>query len=151
MPALTAVFELLGLAPGMAQLVTQGKDDTVQQLQREVAVTIDKLVLARQSVREGLLLWGRSLLGDGESQQLAEQLDGAKTFVESLQAYTTPGKLKNFRPGETAVVAHKAGFEALATVDGLENLRKRLEPFASYLSTASAGLPGWRRLERESA
>ena len=140
-PALAAVFELLGLAPGMAQLVTQGKDDTVQQLQREVATAIDKLVLARQSVREGLFLWGRSLLGEGESEQLAERLDAAKTFLESLQAYTTPGKLKNFRHDETAVAAHKAGFDALAAVDALENLRKRLEPLASYLSTAVAGLP----------
>ena len=140
-PALTAVFELLGLAPGMAQLVTQGKDDTVQQLQREVATKIDKLVLARQSVREGLLLWGRSLLGEEESEQLAEQLEAAKTFLESLQAYTTPGKLKNFRHDETAVAAHKAGFDALTTIDALETLRKGLEPLASYLSTASAGLP----------
>lgn len=139
-PALAAVFELLGLAPGMAQLVTQGKDDTVQQLQREVATAIDKLVLARQSVREGLFLWGRSLLGEEESEQLAERLDAVKTFLESLQAYTTPGKLKNFRHDETAVAAHKAGFDALAAVDALENLRKRLEPLASYLSTAVAGL-----------
>ena len=28
LPALTALFELLGLAPGMAQLVTQGKDES---------------------------------------------------------------------------------------------------------------------------
>ena len=34
LPALKALFELLGLTPGMVQLVTQGKDEPVQELQK---------------------------------------------------------------------------------------------------------------------
>jgi hypothetical protein len=33
LPALKALFELFGLAPGLAQLITQGKDDSIQALQ----------------------------------------------------------------------------------------------------------------------
>ena len=34
LPALKALFELLGLTPGLAQLVTQGKEEPVQELQK---------------------------------------------------------------------------------------------------------------------
>jgi len=37
LPALKALFELLGLTPGMTQLVTQGKDEPIQELQRLLA------------------------------------------------------------------------------------------------------------------
>ena len=35
--ALRALFELLGLTPGLAQLVTQGKDEPVQELQKIIS------------------------------------------------------------------------------------------------------------------
>jgi hypothetical protein len=44
LPALKALFELLGLTPGMAQLVTQGKDEPVQELQKAVTAAVEKLV-----------------------------------------------------------------------------------------------------------
>ena len=37
LPALGALFNLLGLTPGMAQLVAQGKDEPVRELQKAVA------------------------------------------------------------------------------------------------------------------
>jgi len=46
--ALKALFELLDLTPGMAQLVTQGEDEPVQQLQKTIGLTVAKLVLAQQ-------------------------------------------------------------------------------------------------------
>ena len=140
-PALTALFELLGLAPGMAHLVTQGKDDAVQQLQREVTAAVNKLVLARQSIREGLRFWGRSVLDQAEAEDLRERLDAAKTFLESLQAYTTPGRLKNFRRDASEIAGHRLGFEAMAAVESADGTRRSLEPLASYLAAAEAGLP----------
>lgn len=141
LPALTALFELLGLAPGMAQLVTQGKDDAVQQLQKAVALTVDRLVLAGQGLREGLLFWGRNLLDEEESGELGGRISDTKAFLESLQAYTTPGRLKNFRHDAAQVAAHQSGLDALAEVESLDALCKRLGQTASYLSTASAGMP----------
>ena len=91
------MFELLGLTPGLAQLVTQSKDEPVQQLQTAVAQTVEKLVMAQQSLQTGLTFWGRSLLGEEELTGLRDRLGETKSFLESLQAYSTPGKLKNFR------------------------------------------------------
>ena len=141
LPALTALFELLGLAPGMAQLVTQGKDEPVQQLQKAALDNVELFVLAQQSIRGGLPFWGRNLLGDEEAQASLDALEGTQRFLESLQAYTSPGKLKNFRHDADVVATHRTGFHALVRITSLEKLRTDFHATASYLSTAEAGLP----------
>ena len=60
-PALKALFDLLGLPPGMANSVTQGKDDTVQALQTAVAQIVGRLVVAQRAVQTGIPLLGQEL------------------------------------------------------------------------------------------
>ncbi|MCX6569833.1 MAG: DUF6079 family protein [Candidatus Aminicenantes bacterium] len=141
LPALKALFELLGLTPGMAQLVTQGKDEPVQELQKAVTNAVERLVLIQQNLQNGLFFWGRSLLAEEEVKKLRAKLDGTKTFLESLQAYTTTGKLKNFRYDASEVIAHRDGLDSLAEIKSLEELVADLGSTASYLSTAEAVLP----------
>ena len=141
LPVLVALFELLGLAPGMARLVTQGKDEPVQQLQKAISDNVDGLVLAQKSLQGGLSFWGQSLLAEKEAQMLRNRLDETKTFLESLQAYNAPGKLKNLRVDAKAVAGHRAGFDSLSRIRSLENLRTDLNATVSYLSTAEVGMP----------
>jgi len=141
LPALKALFELLGLTPGMAHLVTQGKEEPVQQLQKSISAVVEKLVLAQQILRNGLPFWGRNLFTDEEVAQLRDRLDRTKTFLESLQAYSSPGKLKNFRYDAQEVKSHEENLSALSEVESLQELVSDLGPVASYLSTAEAVLP----------
>jgi hypothetical protein len=69
------------------------------------------------------------------------KLDGTKTFLESLQAYTTTGKLKNFRYDVSEVTAHRDGLNSLAEIKLLEELIVDLGSTAAYLATAEAVLP----------
>jgi hypothetical protein len=140
LPALKALFELLGLTPGMAQLVTQSKDEPVQQMQKAITEAVNRLVLVQQSLQNGLFFWGRSLLTEDEVKKLRARLDETKTFLESLQAYTTTGKLKNFRYEASEVTAHRDGLNSLAEIKSLEDLVVDLGSTASYLSTAEAVL-----------
>ncbi|MBI4882201.1 MAG: ATP-binding protein [Planctomycetes bacterium] len=141
LPALKATFELLGLTPGMAQLVTLGKEEPVQELQKAVTQRVEKLVLAQQALQGGFHFWGRSLLDEGATQDLREKLNGAKTFLEALPAYSSPGKLKNFRFGRDQVLQQKPALEALQQIEGLQELVTDLGPGASYLQAAEAVLP----------
>jgi hypothetical protein len=138
--ALEALFELLGLTPGMAQLVTQGKDEPVQELQKAVTKAVERLVLVQQSLQTGLFFWGRGLLAEDEVKKVRAKLDETKTFLESLQAYTTTGKLKNFRHDASKVTAHRDGLDSLAEIKSIEELVVDLGSTASYLSTAEAVL-----------
>lgn len=141
LPALKALFELLGLTPGMAQLVTQGKEEPVQQLQKAISAVVEKLVLVQQSLQSGLPFWGRNLLAEEEAAQLRDRLDQTKTFLESLQAYSSPGKLKNFRYDADEVKRHEDGLKALSEIESLQELVSDLGPLASYLSEAMMAMP----------
>jgi hypothetical protein len=140
-PALKALFELLGLAPGMAQLVTQGKDEPVQELQKAVTNKVERLVQVQQSMQTGLCFLGSSLLDEDELKKHRAKLDALKTFLEPLQAYNAAGKLKNFRYDASEVTAHRSELESLAEIESLKELVFDLGSTASYLTTAEAVLP----------
>lgn len=141
LPALKALFELLGMTPGMAQLVTQGKDEPIQNLQQAVSNVVKRIVMAQQTLREGLSFWGLDLLTSTDLASQASGLDEAKTFFESLQAYSSPGKLKNFRYSAPEVMAHEKAVNALDELDALRRFIIDNGPSASWLSTAEAVLP----------
>ena len=141
LPALKALFELMGLTPGMAQFVTQGKADPVQELQKSVTQVVQRLVLVQQDLQNGLPLWGRNLLGEEEVNNIRSRFDDSKNFLESLQPYSSPGKLKNFRYGVKEVKTQKAGFDTLNEVESLRKLVAELGTTASYMSAAEVVFP----------
>ncbi|MCW5600163.1 DUF6079 family protein [Nitrosomonas sp.] len=149
LPALKALFELLGMTPGMAQLVTQGKDEPVQNLQQAVGKIVKRIVMTQQTLREGLSFWGLNLLSLKSSVQSPKSgdlgpetsdlgLENAKSFFESLQAYSSPGKLKNFRYSAPQVLAHEKAVKALDELDALREFIMDHSPTASWLATAEA-------------
>ncbi len=140
LPALKALFELLGLAPGLAVQVTQGDDVSVQQLQIEVGKRVDRIVAAQQHVHGGIPFWSKNLLAENGQAEFKQGLDNTKSFLESLQAYTSPGKMKNFRYSTSEVQAQKTSMHALQEVEDIAALVADLGPQTSYLSTAEAML-----------
>lgn len=141
LPALKELFELLGMTPGMAQLVTQGKDEPVQNLQQAVGKVVKRIVMTQQTLREGLSFWGLDLLAGTDLASQASGLDEAKTLFESLQAYSSPGRLKNFRYSAPEVMAFEPAVKALDELDALREFIMDHSPTASWLSTAEAVLP----------
>jgi hypothetical protein len=141
LPALKSLFELLGMTPGMAQLVTQGKEEPVQDLQQAVGKAVKRIVMTQQTLREGLSFWGLDLLVGTDLASQTSGLDEAKTFFESIQAYSSPGKLKNFRYSANEVMAHEKAIKVLDELDALREFIMDQGPTASWLSTAEAVLP----------
>ena len=141
LPALKALFELLGLTPGMATLVTQGKDEPVQELQKAVARNVERLAVAHHAVEGGAPFWGRELFDAEEAKRLGSVLQRTKSFLESLEPYTSPGRLKNFRHDAGEVSGHAAGLASLAEVETLRGRVAELGPMAAFLTTAEGVLP----------
>ena len=145
-PALKALFELLGLTPGMAQLITQGKEEPVQDLQKAITQSVDNLVQMQQNFQNGLSFWGINLLTEEETQKLGARLDKTKIFLEAQQAYTSPGRFKNYRYDVEEVTSNRDGLNSLDEIKSLQDLLADLGPTASFLSIADAVLPaehGW--------
>jgi hypothetical protein len=140
-PGMRALFEVLGLAPGMAKMITQGDSAPVSQLQKTVAERVEDLVTTQQAFQHGFTFWGHGLLNEAEHVAALQALDEAKAFLESLQAFNTPGKMKNFRCGSTEVKQKTKGLETLAQLRGIQKTANELVPFTAYLSQAQMALP----------
>lgn len=140
LPALKALFELLGLTPGMANLVTQGKDEPVQELQKAVTQVVERLVVAHRAVQTGIPFWGKNLIGEDETKNLISGVEQTKSFLESLQVYTSPGRLKNFRHDASDVSSHQTGLKSLDEVEQVQGLVSELGPAADFLTAAETTL-----------
>jgi energy-coupling factor transporter ATP-binding protein EcfA2 len=144
LPALKALFELLGQPPGLAQALTQGGEqagNAVRTLAGESKRLIERIVQAQQVLQSGLKLWARNLLSPEDVETLRRRMDDSKQFLESLQAYTTAGQLKNFRYEPQDVSAKRDGLDALKQVEAFQTIAAEFGPLASYLATAEAALP----------
>ena len=141
LPALKSLFELLKLTPGLVQLITQGKDEPVRELQKAISENVEKFVLAQQILQSRLPFWGRNLLAEEDVKKYQKQLEETKNFLESLQPYTSPGKLKNFRYSSEEVKKHGAGFAVLAALNSMQELINDFASLTSYLSEAGVVLP----------
>jgi energy-coupling factor transporter ATP-binding protein EcfA2 len=141
LPALKALFELMGLPPGLATDVTLGKEDPVKALRIEVDRTLNQLVLAQQNLQTSLVFWGRHLLTEPEQAEYRSRLNETKEFLQSLQNYSSPGKLKNFKYSTQEVNVKRGGLQTLQEIGALQELVTNLGAIASYLSTAEALLP----------
>ena len=144
LPALKALFELLGQAPGLAQALTQGGEqagNAVRTMAGESKRVTERIVQAQQALQGGMKLWARNLLAPEDTDALRGRMEDSKQFLESLQAYTTAGQLKNFRHEPQDVTAKRDGLEALKQVEAFQVIAADFGPLASYLATAEAALP----------
>ena len=140
-PSLKALFELMDLSPGQAMMVTQGSVDAVQQLHKVINERIEKLVKANQQLASGIPFWGQNLFTDAEVEKFSALLTKAKEFLESLQAYNTAGKLKNFKYDVDDIKGYATTFARLKEVEQLQAYCAELAQFTQYLSAAEAILP----------
>ena len=85
--------------------------------------------------------WSRNLLSEEETQKHRARLDETRIFLESLQAYNSPGKLKNFSYTVQEVTSHREGLNSLAEIESLRESVTDLGPTASFLSAAEVALP----------
>ncbi len=139
---LQALFELLGLAPGLAQLASQGAEEPVRAIQDAVTALVKRTLTAGTDLASRLAFWGQPLLREEELRDRRARLDGLKTFTEALAPYNTIGKLKNLRLGLEDIAPQKTNLEVLAACESLLALVAELGPTAAYLSQAEILLPG---------
>jgi hypothetical protein len=141
LPVLKAIFELMGLAPGLAVDVSQGNTAPVSQLHTNILEAVERFVLTRQQILNGIPFWGQNLYTETEVQSIAATLDKAKTFIETLQAYNTPGKLKNLKYDVDEIRAQRPAFDKLKEIQELESFTREIGQFSQYISMAEGYLP----------
>jgi energy-coupling factor transporter ATP-binding protein EcfA2 len=103
---LTELFDLLGIARGLV-VNPATREEAVKQLQTEVSRLLEQVVRAQQHAQDGIPFWGGAILSSQEQDDAKRRLEELKNFLESLQAFNTPGKLKNFKHESAQISAQK--------------------------------------------
>ncbi|HID99179.1 MAG TPA: ATP-binding protein [Thiotrichaceae bacterium] len=137
--ALKALFEFLALPSGLDIALTHHDEIAVQQLQTKVSEIISQLIPALQMLETGFIFWGKPVLN--QTDDYRESLTKTKTFLESLQAYSTPLKFKNFRYTAEEIMAHQIGLNHLQEISHLMAMLRELSQPIAYLTAAEAALP----------
>ena len=137
---LVALFELVGLSEGLIR-DTNAHEQAVIQLRARANELTEEVVTTTQQVQTGLPCWGSELISGQDREEQRQKLDELKGFLESLQAFNTPGKLKNFTRTITEIQAQKANLDLVKQVEELNDLVQELTPMTGYLATATAVLP----------
>lgn len=143
---LVSLFELLGLAEGLIR-DENTHEEAVKQLRSKANDLIERAVAATQHVQSGMPCWGSELLPAEDREPQRQKLDALKSFLEGLQAFNTPGKLKNFSKGIQDIRAHAAAVDLIRQIEDLNGLVQELTPLTSYVATGAAVLPpqdAWR-------
>lgn len=141
LPGLQALYELVELPPGLALEISQGNDGSIAALQDRIVDKVKRLVTTLHNLRDRLPFWGGNVLTEAEADQYKKQLSDTKAFLESLQAFNSTGKLKNFTKGADEVREYQTGLHRLFGIEVLQSLIGELTPLADYISKAEAVLP----------
>jgi len=137
---LVSLFELLGLNEGLIRNENT-HEEAVKQLRSTANELTEKIVTVIQYVQSGLPCWGSELISFDERDQQRQKLDELKTFLEGLQAFNTPGKLKNFSKSILEIQGHIGTFDLIKQIEDLNMLVQELTALTGYLGTAAAVLP----------
>jgi predicted ATPase len=92
---LRALFDLFGISHGLLQPDSQ--TNGVQTLQTNVQQLITQLVKLQHELKDKIPTWELPLLSDEELQEYQSKLQSLNQFLQSLQVFDTPAKLKNFK------------------------------------------------------
>jgi len=141
LPGLKALFELMGLNAGQVDSLVSGDENAVKQLQDVIAKTINRLVMAGQTLKNGISFWGVDLIQETGLANLTAPMEEAKLFLESLQAFSTPGKLKNFRHSAPDISAHQPALTGLEDIQSLKAFDASMASVIGWIGSAEANLP----------
>jgi hypothetical protein len=137
---LVALFELLKLAEGLIRNENT-HDEAVKQLRSKANELTERVVTVAQHVQTGLPCWGSELIPAEDREHERQKLDELKAFLEGLQAFNTPGKLKNFSKSVLEVQGHVPTLDLMKQIEDLNTLVQELTALTGYLGTAAAVLP----------
>ncbi|MCY3016303.1 MAG: DUF6079 family protein [Planctomycetota bacterium] len=137
---LVEMFGLVGLNEGLIRNENT-HEEAVKQLRTKANELTERVVTVAQHVQTGLPCWGSELIPSEDRDQYRQRLDGLKDFLEGLQSFNTPGKLKNFSKSVLEIHGQVPALDVIKQIEDLNRLVQELTPQSGYLGTAAAVLP----------
>lgn len=134
--AIKALLELLGMNEGLAVSIQQGDDSIVREMGDKIEQKVKSLVHDTQAVKSRLPLWGQHVLEENDAELLTDKLISAKTFLEEMQRFKTPGMLKNLKATPEDIASQQENLIAWNNYKQLELTVNEFTEITNYLSKA---------------
>lgn len=155
------IFEGLGLQSALIR-EENSRADAVRELQALVSREVEEIVQWQSRVQQGFSLWNASLYTDNltfqtqggqvvghselsttrlSSTDLLPSLRGVKQFLESLNRFNTPGKLRNLTMNAIQAQEGIDHRQKARRVKSLLDVVDALQPTTAYLAAAEVNLP----------
>ena len=139
--SLSALFELVGQAPGLVNNITQGNDDQISALQDAISKLIARIVFITNDLKEGLIFWGEDLAVPLNLENAQQTLNKTKEFLESLTVFNSAAKLKNFNTPVEEIETQRCSLEMIKTINAARSFIDNLNQHVNWLSKAENLLP----------
>lgn len=134
-----ALFDLFHMSHGLLQPDSQPVG--VQTLQTKVQELLAKVVKLQHDLKDKIPTWELPLLSDEDLKKHQNSLQTINHFLQGLQVFDTPAKLKNFKKGIDEIRSQQ---ELIELVDKLIQLREyasQITKKANYLVSAMNHIP----------
>ncbi|MEA2034483.1 MAG: DUF6079 family protein [Euryarchaeota archaeon] len=141
LPVLKSLCELLDLAPGYGQMITQSDNNPVAEIQKKISERIEDIVTTKRSAERGITLWGEDLVFKSDLGRMCASLDDAKSFFESVQRYSTPGSFKNFKYNGSDISNVRQELDVLDEMKAYLDYVHKFGQICGWLTTAKEILP----------
>lgn len=134
-----ALFELVELSSnGYFQMVKNGDEKAIQDLQAKLVKEIDKLASDAYTLRNGIKLWDSR---DISGKDLSSFINSLKSKLESLRNFNTCGKLKNVPFSQIEIESISDEMKEEHDLRVLYDKVATLNNFSGWFALASNTLP----------
>ncbi|RCW52053.1 DUF6079 family protein [Paenibacillus prosopidis] len=136
---LRALFDLFHITHGLLRLDSQ--TNGVQTLQTKVQDLLTQVVKLQHELKDKIPTWELPLLSDEDLNEYQGKLQNLNQFLQGLQVFDTPAKLKNFKKGIEEIQSQQ---EFITVVNQLIQWRERASQItkkANYIVSARNHVP----------
>ncbi|WP_058302024.1 DUF6079 family protein [Gorillibacterium timonense] len=131
---LRALFDLFSISHGLLQPDSQ--TNGVQTLQTKIQQQLTQLVKMQHELKDKIPTWELPLLSDEELQGYQGKLQGLNQFLQSLQVFDTPAKLKNFKKTIEEIQSQQESIVLMDKLIKWRELASQITKKANYIVSA---------------
>ena len=132
---LKALFTCLGLPDYTSELE---KQETIFKIITESKVRAERVARIKAQITQGLKCRNIALLSDEESLKMKMELEALGVMLDSIQSFTTYGKLKSFNFTEDELITTFQAYAYCDLIDKLKGKAEKFEKLVGYLYTAQS-------------
>ncbi len=138
--ALKMLFEGLNLPTEWVDNPGQ-HERAVAEITRLAESELSRLVMALESLRDGLRYADEPILSATDIQAWRKSLEAYRELLQNLERLNTPGRLRQLTLGVNDVRSQLKGRKTLERLNHLRELLQALQPHLTYLNRAELRLP----------